>query len=85
MSETIMFPTNYELVVKDKATAMQYALDKSLYWKDGKYDYDFEKAKSIFKFFCDNVNLPDVADGGCILVNGETSPKTANCDPNFLR
>lgn len=42
--------------IKSKADALQYALETT--------NFDFEKAKDIFKFFCDNVNLPDVADSG---------------------
>ena len=64
MSEIIM-PTN--LVVKDKATAMQYAISQARVYnkKERCYELDLELAKGIFKLFCYNVELPDVADGGC--------------------
>lgn len=59
-TRTINFTNPKGIEVKDKATALQYALEISTYWNDGKYDVDFEKAKKIFTFFCENVNLPDV-------------------------
>lgn len=55
-------PTN--LTVKDKATAMQYAISQARVYNEEKrcYDLDLEFAKSIFKLFCDNVSLPDVVN-----------------------
>lgn len=78
MSETIMFPTNYELVVKDKATAMQYAISQARVYSENSrcYILNLELAKSIFKLFIDNMSLPDVHEDSSN--NSEMSQETAD-------
>lgn len=58
-------PTN--LVVKDKATAMQYAISQARVYSENSrcYILNLELANNIFKMFIDNVELPDVSNGGC--------------------
>ncbi len=46
--------------IDSKATAMQYALDSTATYKNGKKFLHTDKAKEIFDFICENVELPDV-------------------------
>lgn len=63
MPETYLtFPS---VTVRDKATALQYALEATSTAAHGKRELDIESAKEVFKLFCDNVNLPDVSCNGC--------------------
>ena len=49
--------------IDSKATAMQYALDSTATYKNGKKFLHTDKAKEIFDFICENVELPDVPLG----------------------
>lgn len=46
--------------IDSKATAMQYALNSTATYKNGKKFLHTDKAKEIFDFICENVELPDV-------------------------
>lgn len=46
--------------IESKATALQYALDSTATYENGQKVLHTDKAKEIFDFICENVNLPDV-------------------------
>lgn len=53
----------FERPIESKATALQYALDSTATYENGQKVLHTDKAKEIFDFICENVNLPDVPKG----------------------
>jgi len=49
--------------IESKATAMQYALDSTATYENGNKVLHTDKAKEIFDFICENVELPNVPFG----------------------
>lgn len=51
--------------IRSKADAFRYALELTATMTDGQFELNFGFAKNVYRFFCDNVDLPDVSDSGC--------------------
>lgn len=50
--------------IESKSTAIQYAIDTTVTFdEDGNKKINFDKAKEVFDFICQNVELPDVPNG----------------------
>ena len=50
--------------IESKSTAIQYAIDTTVTFdEDGNKKINFDKAKEVFDFICQNVDLPDVPNG----------------------
>lgn len=50
--------------IESKSTAIQYAIDTTVTFdEDGNKKINFDKAKEVFDFICQNVDLPDVPKG----------------------